>query len=139
VASFNPAKILRDHAETKKVQEEAIEAFTHNITTQYHSENIVIKKAERARFTHELNVRKLEAKVFMGLALEAGKSIKIFSQWEEKNIGNRGVKTLAEMQPTSSFSILLCIVRDFYAHDIAEHIPRARAVRIVIDEILFCP
>jgi len=139
MASFNPAKILRDHAETKKIQEEAIEAFRNNIATQYHSKNLRTKKAERSRFTHELMAKKLEAKVFMNLAHEAGKSIRVFTEWEEKNIDNRGAKTLAQIQPSSSFSIILCIVRDLYAYDIAEHIPRSGAIRIVIDEILFRP
>ncbi len=139
MVSINPAKFLRGQAEIKRAEEEAIALLRQNIASRYHSKNIAIKRAERIRFTSELSARKVDAKSFMNLALEAGKSVKIFTQWEEKNITNQGVTYLSELKPGTVFSTVMCIIRDFYAHDIAEYIPRRAATIITIDEILFRP
>ena len=137
MASFNPAKILRDRTEIQKLEEKAVLEFKSNIASHYHSKDAVFKKAERGRFVKELHAEGIKAKVFMDLAIEAGKSTAVFMDWEHKNITNRDAKTLAQVQAGSSFSKVLCIVRELYAHDIAEHIPRARAASIVIEEFLF--
>lgn len=134
--SLNLAKILRNKKETQRIQNEAVEEFIRNIMFWYHSKNRVTKSSERTRFITELKARNVDAVVFMNLAKEAGKGVKVFTEWEAKNISNRGAKTLAEIHPGTAFSIVLCIIRDFYAHEIAENIPREVAVKIVIEEIL---
>lgn len=139
MVSLNPAKFLRDQAEQKRLHEEAIATFKATLESRYHSKNIHTKKAERIQFTKKLIAFKIEAKVFMDLAKEAGESTKVFIRWESKSLGNHDAKTLAEVKPTSTFSTLLCIIRDLYAYDNADQIPRDVATMIVINEILFRP
>jgi hypothetical protein len=136
MASLNLAKLLHNRSDAKKQREEAVLLFKQEIQTRLCSLKRNVAKEERKIFTEQLKLSGVAVEDFVRLAQEVGNDSRAFLRWEKRNSANREAETLAEVIPKTSFSKILCIIRETYAQDIASYIPYDAAAKIVIDEVL---
>ena len=127
---------IRKHIDTKKQQKVASRLFRARVRKYFHSSNRQIKALERKEFVEALQMYSISAEVYVRLAQDAGANLRVFLDWEKKDIANRNAKTLADIVPKTAFSKLLCVVRERYAFETGDLIPTEEAMKIVVEEIL---